>query len=233
MANDNYVVNDSIATVSKEAGEAEIGGLFNRLKDELIISDDFWKKPELPIQGLKDFPQIDLSGFEQESTYKSKDTVSDLLHGIKHLFVKDESLGEKLKEKVEAEMSPDEKKQFEKEEKALSQYQKRLLAWETQMTINPGPMPLPPDTPMHEEIDRRVEALEKDITETVRKQMSPEDQIRLDKQFKQYKSQSDQARKIQNPLGTGEFFTKHIEPGNAIKDYFDRIKEETERRLKS
>jgi hypothetical protein len=182
-------------------------------------------------QGLKGFPHVDLTGFEQEATYKSQGTFSDAWHSVKHLFVKDETLGEKLHEKVEKGMTPEEHKRYEQENKQLEEYNRKVVAWGVQATINPGPMPEAPNLPMHKEVDRRVAALEKEIADGVRRDMSPEDRRRLDKQFKTWGDELEDSQKIHNPLGTGEGFRPRPQPGNAVKDYFDRVKEATEKYL--
>ena len=232
MATDNYSVGDFVAPAFEAHSNAG-DSLFNRVLDTSTnaVSSLFEHKDEFININMNGFPQIDLTGFDQEVTYKSEGVIGDIWHGIKHMFSKDATLEDKLREKAEKDMSPDERKQFEKENKDLAEYHRKLIHWETLATINPPPMPMPPDTPMHKEIEKRVEKMEKEIEDYVKSKMSPQDRERLDKQLKKFEDESAQARRILNPFGTGEGFRRPPEPGNAMKDYWDRVKEETERRL--
>lgn len=176
-------------------------------------------------------PGLDLSGFDQEAPYKGDGSLKDAWHSLKHLFVKDESLHDKIHEKIESKMTPEERKRYEKENKELEDYNNRVRAWETQMSLIPGPRPARPETPMHGLIDQRTSEAEKQIAKTVLSHMSPEDRARLDKQNTEYSKQLEEYYKPGNPWGTGDGFRRPPTPGNAIKDYQDRIKEETEKYL--
>jgi hypothetical protein len=174
------------------------------------------------------FPHVDLTGFEQEAPYKSSGALDYLWHGVKHLFVKDESVGDKLRKDVEQKMSPEEHKQYDKENKAIEEYNKRVIAWGSQATINPGPFPKAPDCPMHQVIDKRVEATERGLVQSVRDGMSPAERKELDKQFADYQAAYKEATTIHNPWGTGEGFKPLPKPGPAIEDYYRRVNDATD-----
>jgi hypothetical protein len=173
------------------------------------------------------FPTPDLVGFEQEAPNHD----GGFWHGLKHLFVKDETNGEKVRDSVLKDMShnPKEQTQFDQEEKAMKDYRSKMLGWETQMNMNPGSPPAPPDCPMHEEIDKRVQNAEKQIAAQVEASMSPQDRDRLHSQMNQYEKDCADRNTIHNPMGTGEGMRPMPEPGNAIKDYYDRIGAATEK----
>jgi len=173
------------------------------------------------------FPTPDLSGFDQEAPNKD----GGFWHGLKHLFVRDETNGEKVRDSVLKDMSqnPKEQKQYDQEEKDLKDYHSKMLRWETQANMNPGNPPSPPDCPMHEEVERRVQMAEKQIAAQVEASMSPEDRDRLHKQMDEYSKACGDRYKDENPMGTGGGMGPMPEPGNAIKDYYDRIGEATER----
>lgn len=151
---------------------------------------------------------------------------------MKHAFVKDESLDEKLKHHVEGKMTADERKKFDAETKSLDDYRTRELAWAAGTMLPPPPYPKRPETPMHQEIERRVQELEKKLTSEVRNSMSPTDLIRLDKQMSSYQQQVKEATTIKNPFGTGEAFRPMPKPGTTIQDYYSRVAEFSEKYLK-
>jgi hypothetical protein len=176
-------------------------------------------------------PSLDLTGFEQEAPYRSQGTIKDIWHDIKHTFVKDETLSDRIRRHVESKMTPEEQKKFDDENKALAEHERKVISWAMTMMVPPPPYPQMPDTPMHKEINRRAERLENQISEEVRGQMSQTDLRRLDSQMKEYQQKNQDATRIRNLVGTGEGFRPLPTPGNAIKDYFDRVSEATERYL--
>ncbi len=178
-------------------------------------------------------PQLDLSGFGQEAPYHSRGGLKDVWHDIKHVFAKDETLDEKLRHHVESKMSEPEHKVFESENKAMEDYRRNVIAWSLSTVLPPPPYPKRPDTPMHEEICRRAEMLEQNITREVRNSMSPTDLIRLDKQMSDYKQRVKESRSIRSPYGTGEAFKMQPKPGFTIQDYFQRVAEATEKYLQN
>jgi hypothetical protein len=214
----NHIARDAGLGAGLAAGAlagAELGG-----KLSSGLGEQAWKSLGLPT--------VDVTGFEQEAPYHSQGTVKDIMHDIKHAFVKDETLDERIRHHVESKMTPEEHKKFDDENKALADHERKVVAWGMSSMIPPPPYPVMPDTPMHKEIGRRAEQLEKQITDQVKSQMSPTDLIRLDVQMKDYTRRFQDATTIHNPLGTGEGFKPMPKPGNAIKDYYDRIAEATD-----
>ena len=177
-------------------------------------------------------PMLDLTGFSQEAPYESQGTVKDIWHGIKHTFAKDETLDDKLRHHCESKMTKEEHQKFDSENKAMEEHQRKVLQWSVSTMIPVPPYPQRPDTPMHKEIDRRTQELQKNITKTVRDSMSPSDLIRLDKSMGDYKRRVEESQTIRNPFGTGEGFRPMPTPGSTIKDYYLRVAEATEKHLK-
>lgn len=169
------------------------------------------------------FNTPDLTGFDQESPNHD----GGLWHSFKHLFVKDETNEDVIRSTLEKQMAKDPK--YQDEEKAYKEYQSKLLGWETQANMNPGPMPQPPDMPMHDELERQVKQAEKEISRQVERDMSPADRKRLQGEMNQYEKDYDDATRIHNPMGTGEGFRPLPSPGNAVRDYYDRIGAATEK----
>lgn len=186
---------------------------------------------DLGLKGLG-LPHLDVTGFEQEAPYHSQGTIKDLMHAAKHMLVKDDTLDDKVRSHVESKMSPEEQKKFNAENKAMDEYHSKMLGWMVSTMIPPPPMPEKPVTPMHQEIEKRAQDMEKQITSDVKSRMSPTDLKRLDDQIKDYQRKYDEATKIVEPDITGYFHNRELpKPGNAIKDYFDRVAEATEKRL--
>lgn len=192
-----------------------------------------------PLQGKRDasndkaligfgLPAVDLSGFEREAPHQSEGALKDLWHGLKHVFVKDETWEDKIRRVEEDKMTNTERRQYERENEAMERYNDEVRRWGTLETLNPPPFPKHPICPMHQEIDRRVQAAEDEISAQVCSEMSPFERVRLDRQLNQYEEATNDRYRVRNPLGTGEGFAPLPEPGNAVKDYYDRIAEATE-----
>ncbi len=169
------------------------------------------------------FPKIDMSGFGQEAPYKPTSAADYIRHQIERLLTNDESYDDKIKRSVEGQMTAQERKQYEAEEKALAQHKKDVLDWAIKSTLNPEPYPKAPKSPMHDAIDRRVQEAEAAIGKQVRREMSPGEQSRLDEQFQEYRDAIRKANETRDPLGTGEMYRAKPEPGPAVKDYFKRV----------
>lgn len=169
------------------------------------------------------FPKIDMSGFGQEAPYKATGPVDYIRHRIGNIFTNDESYSDKLKRSVEGQMTAQERKQYEAEEKALTQHKRDVLDWGLKSTLNPEPYPKAPNSPMHDAIDRRVQEAEAAIGKQVRREMSPGEQRRLDEQFQEYRDAIRKANETRDPLGTGGMYRAKPEPGPAVKDYFKRV----------
>lgn len=230
--------NANDATLTKAGAEKCDEGLFARVmsnndaaRGQRPNKADTGDIPSVTSIANSYLPKFELLGFDQEAPYKSQGAVKDALHSVKHLFFSDPSLQDKIKEKVESQMSPQEKARYEAENKALEQYQDKLRQWQVQETINRSPMPAAPDTPMHREVDKRVQQVERQITETVRSKMSSEDIRRLNDQFGKFNREA-----LENPCGTDSLSDCYRprnkpEPQNAIKDYYDRLAEDTQKYL--
>lgn len=175
------------------------------------------------------FPHVDLTGFEQEAPHQNEGFFKDIWHGIKHMFVKDESVGDKLRRDVENQMSPGERKQFDKENEALEKYKQEVRTWGMSTMMPPPAFPEMPKCPMHDVINRRVEQTERAIIGDVRADMSPSDRKRLDQEMADYQRAFKEATTIHNPAGTGEGFKPLPKPGHAILDYYEKINEATDR----
>lgn len=173
--------------------------------------------------GKLGFPKIDMSGFGQEAPYKATGAADYIRHQIERLLTNDESYDDKIKRSVESQMTAQERKQYEAEEKALTQHKRDVLDWGLKSTLNPEPYPQAPKTPMHDVIDRRVQEAEVAIGKEVRREMSPGEQRRLDEQFQEYRDAIRKANEIRDPLGTGGMYRAKPEPGPAVKDYFKRV----------
>lgn len=169
------------------------------------------------------FPKIDMSGFGQEAPYKATDTADNTRHRIGNIFTNDESYSDKLKRSVEGQMTAPERKQYEAEEKALTQHKRDILDWGLKSTLNSEPYPKAPNSPMHDAIDRRVQEAEAAIGKQVRREMSAGEQRRLDEQFQEYRDAIRKANEIKDALGTGGMYRAKPEPGPAVKDYFKRV----------
>jgi hypothetical protein len=169
------------------------------------------------------FPKIDMSGFGQEAPYKATGPADYIRHRIGNIFTNDESYSDKLKRSVEGQMTAQERKQYEAEEKALTQHKRDVLDWGLKSTLNPEPYPKAPNSQMHDAIDRRVKEAEAAIGKQVRREMSPGEQRRLDEQFQEYRDAIRKANETRDPLGTGGMYRAKPEPGPAVKDYFKRV----------
>ena len=240
MSRDNSVqLQDVAVRQSKAVEDKNDGALFARVMDNDAHDQGKARLVHKPYSGdtsqpiiRENLPPIELVGFDREAPYKSEGTIKDAIHSVKHVFFSDPTLQEKIKEKVESQMSPQEKVRYEAENKALQEYKDKVRQWQMQESIHPFPMPSPPASPMHQEVDKRVQQVERQITESVRSKMSPEDIRRLNDQFSQLNKVS-----LENPCGNNplaDCIYRHVskaEPENAIKDYYDRLAEETQKYL--
>ncbi|MCC7528347.1 MAG: hypothetical protein IT342_07480 [Candidatus Melainabacteria bacterium] len=172
-------------------------------------------------------PSVDFTGFNQEAEYKSNGRLDSVWHTIKHIFFKDETVGEKVRESIKSKMTPEERKQYGKEEEALEKHRSAVRNWQMQMTLEPGPCPKAPDTPTHDAVRKRLEQAEQEIEKRVRAQMSPEERKALDKEMAEYKKSTQIGLQSKNPLETGGFQPLPT-PGPAIKEYYKRIAQAAE-----
>lgn len=174
--------------------------------------------------GRLGFLTPDLTGFDQEAIDHSEG-FAGFWHDVKSFFGSKETCEDKLKEHVMKNLSPKEKDAYKAEEKELDEYNRKWMAWATQATINPGPPPEMPNLPMHNEVKKRVEEMERKISEQIRSEMSPQDRARLDSQMKKYAEDYAESQRIHNPYGTGEGFKPRPKPPALVQDYYERVKE--------
>ncbi|MBX9939781.1 MAG: hypothetical protein K2Y32_11035 [Candidatus Obscuribacterales bacterium] len=173
--------------------------------------------------GRLGFPDVDLTGFEQEAEYKPTDGWDAFCHSVKHLFYKDETVGEKVKRKVEEGMSPAEREKYKSENEVLERYQREVRDWSLLSTIDMTRKPKQPDTPMHDEIKRRTEQARRAIEEGVKDGMSYQERGELNKEIQAYR----RAERQFDPLGTGG--GQKPELGPAMRAYFKKIAEAADR----
>lgn len=138
---------------------------------------------------------------------------SGILDSITQWFVQTEpTLEDKLRNLVENQLNAREKEALEQEHKKLSEWQDETFR--TSLLSMAGPKwPVRPQTPMHNEVEKRLQTLEGKITSMLFEEMSLHERERLGKQLDQYKRQP------------------HSEMPNALKDYYDRLQETTEQIL--
>lgn len=219
---------DTLSSVAPTAQSNE--GAHRTLLDEYMDGSTrsnktgFAKNDEA--RGLS-LPSVDFTGFDQEAVYKSSDRLDSVWHAIKHVFFKDETVGEKVRESVKNKMTPEECKQYDKEEETLEKHRSAVRNWQMQMTLEPGPRPKEPATPMHDAVQKRLEQAEREIEKRVRAAMSPEERKALDREMAEYKKSTQIGMHSENPLGTGGFQPLPA-PGPAIKEYYKRIAQAAE-----
>lgn len=195
MAGETLVFDEvqSVLSVAQAKGES----LFNRIVDYGFDNFDFLRPQLNPDLYMKELPLIDIAGMgSSEPEQPVKSLVGSLIDGARTLFG-NEDPREQLRKDCQEKMSSVEQRQWEREEKAINEYKKQLLSWQTFMTLNPPPAPLRPETPMHDEIERRVSQVEKEHGKGQR--WIPD----ADRLVNELISNS---KPFANPLGTGEFF---------------------------
>ena len=197
---------------------------------------DFFKQYDKQLKDVKGLlPQIDLTGFDQESKDHSTG-LTKAWHGIQEFFGKhhqtlDEQIQEKMVEKMKNSTDPKEQakyKAYEQEEKAIQQYKDEVKNWGIQATINPGKFPEAPNCPTHDMIQKRAQAEEKKIVAEVRSHMTPEQIAKVEADAKKYADGSEEARTIHNPLGTGEGMKVPPPPSDDLAKYWRLIQQQTD-----
>ncbi|HEY9714872.1 MAG TPA: hypothetical protein V6C72_15495 [Chroococcales cyanobacterium] len=190
---------------------------FRLPKDDGVISgcfpgpdkgDDSW----LPNVKLSNLPEVDRTGFQQEAP----DNDNGFWHQIGRYFSHHDTLDEKVRQGVIDHLSSKDKDQYDREEQAMRDYRIRMATMDSLV----GGLEPPPNCPMHDKVDRLTEKTEEKIAGDVRSHMTPTDLKRVDKQMQDY----DEA--VWKWYEHGGFGAKP-EPGNALKDYWDRLKEAT------
>lgn len=185
------------------------------------------------LQGRGLLPSVDMTGFGQEAPHTNHEGETWLQRGVEYLknlnpFGHKETVHDRVSDLVTEQMTPEERKQYEDQKDA---YNSEWIHNMSQDNIaGQGPDINDPKYAMLKEHQTRVAAMEKEITDEVRAQMSPADRERLDTQFKEYGKALGEHWDDGNPYGTGGGFRPLPQPGNAIRDYYDRIGEAVERR---
>lgn len=202
------------------------------------LGDELYSRQDMSICGRQTgdkglsgygFPQIDISGFDQEKPYKSSGLLDDIKHGLKGIFSKEESVGDQLRRTVEGQMTPREREQYEKERAAIKKYedeQWRDAAFK--ITIESSCPGKRPETPMHDAVQKRVESAQRQIETQVIAGMTPQERREFTEQMAKYKREVKDSQTIKDPLGTGEGFRPAPKPGPAVVDYYKRIAAATE-----
>ncbi len=181
--------------------------------------------------GQLGFPSVEFSGLDKGSGGK-KDGLKELAERSDRpadQFSTGEGAGssaaDKLRRVVEGQMSPQERRQYEKENEAMAKYKQELSSWGLLATIEPSPMPKAPDCPMHETVNKRMRDAERVIEKQVRDGMSPEEQKQLDREYREYKEALKKDREPGDPLGTGGLTRPRARPGSAVNAYYRRVNE--------
>lgn len=184
--------------------------------------------------GKLGFPQPDMTGFDQAPLADPNEgTFDKLWRGVKGLVGYNETISDKVREKVLTDLTPEERRKYQAEEEAIKEYRRLMTARSTMLMVGNLDWPKMPETPMHAEVQKRVSAVEKAITEKVRSEMSPHDQERLDQKMDEYARDYREATRIKNPAGTGEGFKRPPRPPAAITDYYERVAEAADRYLRT
>ncbi len=173
-------------------------------------------------------PSMDISGFNQAVPDKITSTAGRIFHFL-GVYDPESSLAAKVEDKVKDKMTPHEKQAFEEEGRQVDKYRHDLLSWGTAASLNRQPEPVAPLIPMHHEVTRRIQEIEKGITDHIRANMTPADRVQLDMQLKTYFNGMEKAYPTSWP-GMGSMIPMPV-PGNVLKDYYAKVKEETQQYL--
>jgi hypothetical protein len=126
-----------------------------------------------------------------------------------------ETSEDKLRTVVVDLLMPSERKAFELENNSLAAWESRKFLQSVAAAAGLFTLPARPETPMHDEIERRVKLIEQLISLEVRADMTDNERQRLDSQLEKYKN---------GPAGQ--------EPPNAVKDYLDKLDESVRKYVK-
>jgi hypothetical protein len=178
-------------------------------------------------------PHFKIVGFDQEATQTSEGLLGDIARELKDTLFGSEKISDKIKERVVENLTPSERQKLTQENLALRNgagmdiYQFHMFG-----------------TPMNNLVKDRASDIEEKITEKVRSSMSSTELARLDKQlnkFEHEKIAEENYKKVvqkhpANYLPMVNVMTALIapakpEPGAAVKNYLDRIKEESDKYL--
>ncbi|MBI2812330.1 MAG: hypothetical protein HYX67_16085, partial [Candidatus Melainabacteria bacterium] len=176
--------NDSYIDPSERVRDsAKITRLMENSHIGIYDSDhrDFFNQRDQQLKQQKGLlPQIDLTGFDQESKDHSTG-LTKVWHGVQELFGKhhqtlDEQIREKVLEDLKNSKNPEGQamyKAYQQEEQAIQKYKDEIAHWGVQATINPEKFPDAPNCPAHNLVQMRAHLEESKIVAQVRAQMTP------------------------------------------------------------
>jgi len=164
--------------------------------------------------------------FQKEWVDKNEGKWEGLWRGIKGLFGGHETLEDKAKEREIANLTPEQRKQYEKEEKELSAWKTREG---TMMSIAYQGSP-PPDCPMHREVERRVAQFEQGVKDEVVREMTPEQRRELERERQEYEREYKQIHAHDNPMA-GPLYQRNPTPGPTMEYYKKMVQKRAEERL--
>jgi hypothetical protein len=210
-------VEDHLSTAYSNASLKDMQTLNTHDKGATAALEKFFGDPKDPFGQKKDL---------DEGWYKSLDGWGS---AIKKAFGGGEDLKGEVGKKVDKEMTPAERKQYDAEKKEYDkqkeEYNQKFLQWATQANINAKmpdfKQPDMKDFPMMQERENRVEQKEKEIKIAVLKGMSPEERKELAKGMNDWQKEMDDWEK--NP-------GMRPMPGapDAVQRYFEKVKHATE-----
>lgn len=175
--------------------------------------------------------------FNQEAPVNGGNELDKLVHGFKSLFHANETVNDTLVAAVVKTLTPQQMDRLRQEDQAIEQYRARLRERLTGTggLWNQEKFPDLPKTPMHDEVNCKISNAQEQIIQDVRESMSPADLKRLDKQLadmnkpiqdwvNKHRRRSDATAMIYEPM-------PYAEPGPAVKDYYARIAETTQKKI--
>jgi hypothetical protein len=168
-------------------------------------------------------PDFQLTGFDQEASKKHESIIGSVIGTVKNLFEPNETLSDQVKAKVIADLNPHDKRAYDDE--SLEANQQAVKNWSLSAAVFDTTYPKPIYEPLHTAVAQRTVEQEEKIATGVETHMTPEERKRLSEQFDQYEGGDKPT--IINPFQLVGGREKS-EPGNAIKDYWDRIREATD-----
>jgi hypothetical protein len=206
-------LDNAMATQSLDRHVPTADHLFNSTFTCASTNADFNLARRSSESQVPQLPNLELFGAEHdknpwEQPAESRSGWESFLKFLGH----GDTNGDRVRERVLKGLSPEQEKEYHHEEAAQRN-------WEMQATIAPGAKP---SAPMHELVDQRVKASEKEIAAKVRAQMSPAERHELNKEFKDIDQQYDKWKKNYNPIDTLDS-GPHIEIGAEVTKYFEKI----------
>ena len=164
--------------------------------------------------------------FQKEWVNKNEGMLDGVWRGIKTAFAGKETLADKAREREVANLTPEQRKQYEEEEKALKDWWVREATMES-LTYKGSPMP---DCPIHREVDSRVHQFEQDVKEQVLQEMTPAQRRELEQEQRDFERQQQEIETRRNPLG-GPLYQPDAKPGPTMEYYKKMVQKRAEERL--